>query len=42
MWDVKLSSAGLVYVHFGKRVLSLLTGLEIGHEVLEKIYMKVH
>ncbi|CAH8485422.1 unnamed protein product [Schistosoma rodhaini] len=42
MWDVKLSSAGLVYVHFGKRVLSVLTGLEIGNEVLEKIYMKIY
>ncbi|KAH8853618.1 UPF0160 protein MYG1 isoform 2 [Schistosoma japonicum] len=42
MWDVKLSSAGLVYVHFGKRVLSLLTGLEINHEVLEKIFMRVY
>ncbi|KAK4472461.1 hypothetical protein MN116_003711 [Schistosoma mekongi] len=42
MWDVKLSSAGLVYVHFGKRVLSLLTGLEVDHEVLEKIFMRIY
>ncbi|CAH8444208.1 unnamed protein product [Schistosoma turkestanicum] len=42
LWDVKLSSAGLVYVHFGKRVLSLLTGLTTESEVLEKIFIKIY
>nr|CAH8828391.1 unnamed protein product [Trichobilharzia regenti] len=42
MWDVKFSSAGLIYVHFGKKVLSLLTGLKIDSEALEKIFTKIY
>ena len=25
-WTTKLSSAGLVYLHFGKRVIAMITG----------------
>ncbi|CAH8445888.1 unnamed protein product [Heterobilharzia americana] len=42
IWDVKFSSAGLVYVHFGKKVLSLLTGLEMESDTLDRIFTKVY
>lgn len=28
-WTTKLSSAGLIYHHYGERVLSLITGKDI-------------
>jgi len=41
-WDTKLSSAGLVYLHKGKNVLSQLTKLDIGDPNLDKLYNKVY
>lgn len=38
---MKLSSAGLIYAHYGKRVISALTGLDADNDALEKIYLKV-
>merc|ERR1719427_428834 len=40
-WDTKLSSAGLVYLHFGKDVISQLTKITddvIVHRLYDKIY----
>ena len=37
----KLSSAGLVYVHFGRRLLAQLTGLGEGDRQLEVLFDKV-
>lgn len=37
----KLSSAGLVYLHFGKEILAHLTQLELGDRQLEVLYDKV-
>ncbi|CAL8092310.1 unnamed protein product [Calicophoron daubneyi] len=42
MWNVKLSSAGLVYAHFGKRVLSILTGWDIESDVLKRVFTKLY
>ncbi|VDP83747.1 unnamed protein product [Echinostoma caproni] len=41
-WSVKLSSAGLVYVHYGKKVLSLMTNLKEDSIGLHRIFMKVY
>lgn len=38
----RLSSAGLVYKHFGRRVLKKICGDAISDENLEKIYQKVY
>lgn len=38
----KLSSAGLVYAHFGKQVIRELIGPEPADDVLHKIYSKVY
>lgn len=40
-WVTKLSSAGLVYVHFGRRLLAQLTQLKEGDRQLEVLYDKV-
>ena len=29
MWTTKLSSAGLIYLQFGRRVLSIITGTQV-------------
>ncbi|KAM9534677.1 MYG1 exonuclease [Salvelinus alpinus] len=41
-WVTKLSSAGLVYLHFGRRVLSQLTSLKEGDRQLEVLYDKLY
>lgn len=40
-WVTKLSSAGLVYVHFGRQLLAHLTQLKEGDRQLEVLYDKV-
>ena len=41
-WTTKLSSAGLVYVHFGKRVIEQVLGdRKVDVELTEKIFDKV-
>ncbi|TPP63991.1 Metal-dependent protein hydrolase [Fasciola gigantica] len=41
-WNVKLSSAGLIYVHFGKRVISLMTNRDMDSDALQRIFVKVY
>ncbi|XP_053508706.1 UPF0160 protein MYG1, mitochondrial [Ictalurus furcatus] len=41
-WVTRLSSAGLVYLHFGRRILSHLTHLEQGNRQLEILYDKMY
>ncbi|KAI5616267.1 UPF0160 protein MYG1, mitochondrial, partial [Silurus asotus] len=41
-WVTRLSSAGLVYLHFGRRILSHLTGLEQGNRQLEILFDKMY
>ncbi|CAB1353256.1 unnamed protein product [Coregonus sp. 'balchen'] len=41
-WVTKLSSAGLVYLHFGRRVLAQLTSLKEGDRQLEVLYDKLY
>ncbi|EON62672.1 hypothetical protein W97_01896 [Coniosporium apollinis CBS 100218] len=38
----KLSSAGLVYLHFGKAVIAQVTGLDINSEDAEVLYQKLY
>lgn len=40
-WLTKLSSAGLVYLHFGRQVLAQLTQMKEGDKQLEVLYDKV-
>ena len=40
-WVTKLSSAGLVYAHFGRDVIAQITGTT-DHDLLDKIYEKVY
>lgn len=40
-WVTKLSSAGLIYLHFGRRVLGELTQLKQEDRQLEVLYEKV-
>lgn len=40
-WVTKLSSAGLVYVHFGRQLLAQLTQLKEGDRQLEVLHDKV-
>ena len=40
--STKLSSAGLVYLHFGKRVIALETGLEEGSEEVDILWKKLY
>lgn len=40
-WVTKLSSAGLVYLHFGRQLLAQLTQLKEGERQLEVLYDKV-
>lgn len=37
-WTTKLSSAGLIYHHYGERVLSLITGKHINLSVTYYFY----
>uniref|UniRef100_A0A8C1P6K1 Uncharacterized protein n=1 Tax=Cyprinus carpio TaxID=7962 RepID=A0A8C1P6K1_CYPCA len=41
-WVTKLSSAGLIYLHFGRRVLEQLTQLKQDEPQLEVLYDKVY
>lgn len=41
-FDTKLSSAGLVYAHFGKRVIGALLGLPHGDPLIDILYYKVY
>ncbi|XP_011403086.2 PREDICTED: UPF0160 protein MYG1, mitochondrial-like [Amphimedon queenslandica] len=41
-WTTKLSSAGLIYYHYGERVLSALTGFSIGSSELASLYDAVY
>ncbi|XP_071778797.1 MYG1 exonuclease [Centroberyx gerrardi] len=41
-WVTKLSSAGLVYLHFGRQVLAQLTELKEGDRQLEVLYDKLY
>ncbi|KAK7915564.1 hypothetical protein WMY93_011325 [Mugilogobius chulae] len=41
-WVTKLSSAGLVYLHFGRQLLSQLTQLKEGDRLLEVLYDKLY
>ena len=38
----KLSSAGLVYKHFGREIVANVLGLDLKDEKVEKIYLKVY
>ncbi|KAF5400556.1 Metal-dependent protein hydrolase [Paragonimus heterotremus] len=41
-WNVKFSSAGLVYAHFGKRLLLSLTNWDVESEPLKRIFSKIY
>ena len=41
-WDIKLSSAGLVYLHFGKDILSQLMKISKGDPTVDLIWAKVY
>ncbi|XP_029358369.1 MYG1 exonuclease isoform X2 [Echeneis naucrates] len=41
-WMTKLSSAGLVYLHFGRQLLAQLTQLKEGDKQLEVLYDKLY
>ena len=41
-WVTKLSSAGLVYLHFGHRVISQVLSIKDDDDVTNKIYDKVY
>lgn len=41
-WDIKLSSAGLVYLHFGKEILAQLMKTTKDDSMVDVIYAKVY
>lgn len=41
-WKTRLSSAGLVYVHFGEEVLSNLMGVPKDSEIVTETYKKIY
>jgi len=41
-WTTKLSSAGLVYCHFGERVIASVLGVDVTDSCIPKIYDKVY
>ena len=41
-WKTKLSSAGLVYLHFGHKLLSQLLGAETEEKTIETVYDKIY
>ena len=41
-WVTKLSSAGLVYLHFGQRVISQILKTKEDNYVTRKIYDKIY
>ncbi|KAA3675468.1 uncharacterized protein DEA37_0003724 [Paragonimus westermani] len=40
-WDIKLSSAGLVYVHFGRQILASVIGVQESHPMISVLFNKV-
>ena len=42
LWVTKLSSAGLVYLHFGHRVISQILKTKEEDDVTRKIYDKIY
>ena len=41
-WVTKLSSAGLVYLHFGQRLISQILKTKEDNDVTRKIYDKIY
>jgi len=41
-WTTKLSSAGLVYVHYGKQVIAEILGKSTEDEVVLKLFDKIY
>ena len=41
-WETKLSSAGLVYLHFGQTLISQILETKVGDSVTDSIYDKVY
>ena len=41
-WETKLSSAGLVYCHFGQKLLSQLLGCSEDSQILKVLYDKMY
>ncbi len=39
-WETKLSSAGLVYFHFGQEILASLLGVDKKDPIVAKVYEK--
>ncbi|KAF6778654.1 hypothetical protein AHF37_02007 [Paragonimus kellicotti] len=40
-WNIKLSSAGLVYVHFGPQILANVVGVQESHPMISVLFNKV-
>lgn len=40
--QVKLSSAGLVYKHFGKEIVQREVGSKVGEEGVERLWLKMY
>ncbi|KAF8489399.1 GAMM1 protein [Gautieria morchelliformis] len=40
--NIKLSSAGLVYKHFGKEIIAQRLGLPVSHQNVETLYLKLY
>ena len=41
-WVTKLSSAGLVYYHYGQRLVAKLLSVEVEDKVTDVVYKKVY
>lgn len=41
-YDIKLSSAGLVYKHYGKSILASIMGLPADHQDVQTVYLAVY
>ena len=41
-WTTKLSSAGLVYLHFGHRVIAQILNTQVDDAITNEIYDKVY
>lgn len=41
-WTIKLSSAGLVYLHFGHRVIAQVLNTKVDDDMTCKVYDKVY
>ncbi len=41
-WTTKLSSAGLVYVHFGREIVGAVLGADKDGDLVDKIFDKVY